>query len=168
MSLFGTSPDATPSNTKSSLFDDETPSRSGAKQGSGLFADSGDDGGDSPWAFISPKKQSRGNPVKTLLPATEVPDSYIDAYDALLESGEQTGGGLSLTTVKRLLGETGVSSGIQLEILRIVQGGQDEGAGFGRAEFNVLLALIGLAQEGEELTLDAVDERRRSKAYTLT
>ena len=33
-----------------------------------------------------------------------------------------------------------------------------------RNEFNVLLALIGLAQEGEITSLDSVDERRRSKS----
>ncbi|CRK38361.1 hypothetical protein BN1708_020495, partial [Verticillium longisporum] len=31
----------------------------------------------------------------------------------------------------------------------------------GRNEFNVFLALIGLAQEGEAISLDGVDERRR-------
>ena len=33
----------------------------------------------------------------------------------------------------------------------------------GRTEFNVLLALIGLAQEHEDITLDGVDERRKSQ-----
>ncbi len=32
----------------------------------------------------------------------------------------------------------------------------------GRGEFSVLLALIGLAQEGDAISLDSVDERRRS------
>lgn len=162
MSLFGTSPDAPAIQSKSSLFDDEPPARTGAKQGSGLFADSANDDGDSPWGFIAPKKQGRGNPVKTLLPANDVPESYIDAFDALLDSGERFGSGLGLGAIKKLLGGTGLSPEEQSSILRIVApSGQDEGSGFGRAECNVLLALIGLAQEGEEATLDGVDERRR-------
>ena len=52
----------------------------------------------------------------------------------------------------------------QAKILNLVlPGGQETSSdGLGRNEFNVLLALIGLAQEGEDITFDAVDERRNS------
>ena len=101
--------------------------------------------------------------MKTLLPATDVPESYVDAYDALLDSGDRVAGGVDLAGVKRLLQNSGISSEEQQKILTlIVPAGQDSTAGFGRGEFNVLVALVGLAQEGEDVTLDGVDERRKS------
>jgi sorting nexin-8 len=42
-------------------------------------------------------------------------------------------------------------------------GDSDSSNGLGRGEFSVLLALVGLAQEGEDLTFDAVDDRRKSE-----
>jgi len=158
MSLFGTSPDETPRRSvKSSLFDDEAPpARPG---GSGLFANENQE--DSPWA-PTPRKQARANPVKTLLADADVPESYIDAYDALLESGESAANGVALSGVRRVLAGSSTSPATQQQILKLVQPQGDDAAGLGRAEFNVVLALIGLAQEGEELSLDSVDEHRRS------
>jgi len=160
MSLFGD--DDLPSRPKqSALFDDDPKPTSMA--GSSLFADDFNDGANSPWAF-TPKKAARGTLVKTLLPATDVPESYIDAYDALLALGDRMGAGISLAGAKKLLGESGLHADTQAKILDIVvHPGRDSTAGFGRSEFNVLLALIGLAQEGEDVTLDSVDDRKRSE-----
>ncbi|KAK4964619.1 hypothetical protein LTR28_003673, partial [Elasticomyces elasticus] len=159
MSLFGTSPDTLPARPKSSLFDDDAAPAS--KTNSSLFADESDTGAASPWDLPTPKKSARGNLVKTLLKPDEVPESYVDTYDGLLHSGEgRAGGSVSVAGVKRLLGGCGISGGDQATISQIV--GADASDGVGRGEFNVLLALIGLAQEGEELSLDSVDERRRS------
>ncbi|KAK4984575.1 Sorting nexin mvp1, partial [Elasticomyces elasticus] len=159
MSLFGTSPDALPARPKSSLFDDDAAPAS--KTNSSLFADESDTGAASPWDLPTLKKSARGNVVKTLLKPDEVPESYVDAYDGLLHSGEgQAGGSVSVAGVKRLLSGSGISGGDQATISQIV--GADASGGIGRGEFNVLLALIGLAQEGEELSLDSVDERRRN------
>lgn len=162
MSLFGTSPENSPSrNVKSSLFDDEAPARQG---GSGLFADDPpDNANDSPWGFPTPRRQARGNPVKTLLSGANVPESYIDAYDALLENGESAGNGVSLAGIRRLLAASAISTAQQQEIMKIVLPQGDVVDGLGRSEFNVVLALIGLAQEGEEVSLDGVDERKRSR-----
>ena len=161
MSLFGD--DDLPSRPKQSALFDDDPKPTG-RAGSSLFADDFNDGADSPWAFPTPKKAARGTLVKTLLPATDVPESYIDAYDALLASGDRMGAGISLTGVKKLLGESGLHADTQAKILDIVvHPGQDSTAGFSRSEFNVLLALIGLAQEGEDVTLDSVDDRKRSE-----
>lgn len=160
MSLFGTSPPPAARPTKSSLFDDDESASKAT--GSGLFADDNDNGGESPWDFPQPKKSARRNVVKTLLPASDVPDSYVDAYDSLLSSSG--GAGVSLEQVKQLLAESRVGAAEQGKILEIVGG---SGESLTRGEVNVLLALIGLAQEGEELSLDAVDERRRSKSALL-
>ena len=166
MSLFGSSPDdsslsAQPAraNQKSSLFDDEqTP---GAKSGSSLFDDEGTNGA-SPWDMPTPKKSGRNDLVKRLLPASDVPESYIDAFDALRETSYKAEGGqIGTAGARKLLEGCGLDASGQDKILKLVTGGQD--TGLGRSEFNVLLALIGLSQESEEASLDSVDERRRSE-----
>jgi sorting nexin-8 len=165
MSLFGTSPEeASEANSarlsKSSLFDES----SGPKpSGSALFADD-NSGGDSPWDMPTPKKVARHELVRTILPASDVPDSYIDAYDLVLDSGDKAGAGVGLTGVREILSSSGLNAGYQAKILNLVlPGGQETTNGLGRNEFNVLLALVGLAQEGEDLTFDTIDERRKSK-----
>lgn len=165
MSLFGTSPED-PSvgdhaqRSKSSLFADEP-----ATGGSSLFAD--DDGGDSssPWNIQNntAKRTARRDLVRTLLPATDVPDSYIDAYDLILNSGDRVGSGIGLSSVREILSSSGLTATDQSKILNLVASGDHESfSGLGRGEFNVLLALVGLAQEGEDLSFDAVDDRRKS------
>lgn len=159
MALFGTSPsESTPLNSKS-LFGDE---QSNTASASSLFDD---DGAESPWSMPTPKRAARQNLVKSLLPATEVPESYTDAYDAVLNANERTGSGIGLTGIRKVLENSNLSEHEQTTILHlVVTGGQQDNAnGVGRSEFNVLLALIGLGQEGEDITLDGVDERRRSK-----
>ncbi|KAL4976861.1 hypothetical protein BDW66DRAFT_159301 [Aspergillus desertorum] len=165
MSLFGTSPDDSPTadsvqKSKSSLFADEPESGTGSANfgGSSLFAD--DDDLDSPWNTA--KRTSKQQLVKTLLPDADVPESYIDAYDLVLSAGERAGTGVGLTTVRELLSGSGLSATAQAKILSLVLSGDtDRSNGLGRGEFNVLLALIGLAQEGEDLTFDTVDDRRK-------
>lgn len=166
MSLFGSSPDesslAAPparSEQKASLFDDEqTP---GAKSNAGLFDDEGTSG-DSPWSMPTPKKGGRGDLVKTLLPPSDVPESYIDAFDVVgISKHKAEGGKIDTGGARNILESSSLDAGEQDRILKLITGGQ-EAAGIGRNEFNVLLALIGLSQEGDEATLDSVDERRRS------
>ncbi|KAF1924154.1 sorting nexin mvp1 [Didymella exigua CBS 183.55] len=158
MSLFGD--DDVPSRSQSTgLFDDDQ--KPAGKSGSGLF-DDGFDSNDSPWAFPTPKKGGRGSLVKLLLPASDVPDSYIDAFDALLDAGDCTGKGISVDGAKKLLAGSGIPGDAQSKILEIVAQPDQDVAGLGRNEFNVLFALIGLAQEGDDVTLDSVDERKRN------
>lgn len=163
MSLFGTSPEEDTARVKGSgLFGDEP--NPAARTSAGLFDGEDDQTADSPWAIPTPRKGGRNNVVKNLLPASDVPDTYVDAFDALLESGEQVNGGLSLATVKAFLARCGISTDDQSRVLgTIASGGHDTGLGLGRNEFNVLLALVGLAQEGEDISLDGVDERRKGE-----
>lgn len=161
MSLFGSSPTETAPLNSKSLFGDQ-PERPDTT--SSLFAD---DGGESPWSMPTPKKAARQNLVKHLLPATDVPESYVDAYDAVLNANEKTGVGIGLGGVKSVLQSSNLSEQEQSKILNfVIPGGQESANGVGRSEFNVLLALVGLAQEGEDITLDGVDERRRSEPTT--
>lgn len=160
MSLFGEDDVPTRAKQSSSLFDDDP--KPAGKSGNSLFADD-IDAGDSPWAFPTPKKAGRGALVKSLLPASDVPDAYIDAFDALLDAGNREGSGVTVQGVKKLLADSGVSSDNQSRILEVVLPSGQESASLGRNEFNVVFALIGLAQEGEDITLDSVDERKRSE-----
>jgi sorting nexin-8 len=165
MSLFGDDPDQpAPSISKSkglssSLFDDEPSAAS--KSTSSLFADEDTTSGGSPWGIPTPKKSGRGNLIKSLLPASAVPESYIDAFDTLLASDGE-GAGISETGVMKVLESSGITTGEQLSIQKVVSTG---GAVLGRNEFNVLVALIGLAQEGEDANLDGVDDRRKSACF---
>ena len=163
MSLFGSSPDdsglsASTSRPQqsSSLFDDGAPP---SKSSGGLFSDD-TAGGDSPWSMPTPKKASREQLVKTLLPASEVPESYVDAYDTISASEHGVDGGkISVAGMMKILEGSRVAD--QERIVRLVNA--EGGRAIGRNEFNVLLALVGLAQEGEEASLDSVDERRKSE-----
>ncbi|KAF4551325.1 Sorting nexin mvp1-like protein [Elsinoe fawcettii] len=154
MSLFGSSPPSQPKPTSSSLFDDSTLQTK--PSASGLFSD---DPSSSPWDMPTPKKNARRNLVKSLLPSTSVPEPYITAYDDLLAQDPGTSGSITIPAAQSLLKSSSISSADQSKVLEIVAGGGAER--IGREEFNVLLALVGLAQEGEELSLDAVDERRK-------
>ncbi|KAF1355911.1 sorting nexin-like protein mvp1 [Lizonia empirigonia] len=109
-----------------------------------------------------PKKGGRGSLLKSLLPAADVPDSYVDAFDALLDAGDRAGSGVSVGGAKKLLASSGLPSDTQARMLDMVAQPDQDVAGLGRNEFNVLLALIGLAQEGDDVTLDSVDERKRN------
>lgn len=98
-----------------------------------------------------------------LLPASEVPETYINAYDTVLNAGERSSEGVSVATAKKMLESTELSEQEQSTILNmVVPGGEELPNGLGRGEFNVLFALIGLAHEGEDLTFDTIDERRKS------
>lgn len=154
MSLFGDDETLTPSrNQKSNLFEEPASTKS---RGSSLFADDAA----AAWSMPTPKKAARANLVKNLLNNVEVPDSYIDTYDALLASDGAGGGSIGIAGARRLIDSTSLDSGAKEKILGIVN--PESKPEVGRGEFNVLLALIGLAQEGDEVTLDGVDERRKS------
>lgn len=156
MSLFGDpSPtESTPAPaTSKSLFGNEP----AAASSTSLFDD---DANGSPWSMPTPKKQARQNLLKSLLPATDVPESYIDAFDTVVEDEGQSA--VSYEIVESILRSASLSVSDRTRILGFVApSGQDGFNSLGRSEFNVLLALVGLAQEGEELSLDSVDDRRR-------
>lgn len=168
MSLFGTSPEE-PSGkyptqrSKSSLFADESGGGS-----SSLFADDdGDDSSSLPWnpQNNTAKRTARRDLIQNLLPATDVPESYVDAYDLILNSGDRVGSGVGLTSVREILSSSDLTASDQDKVFNLVVSSDHESSGrLGRPEFNVLLALVGLAQEREDLSFDAVDDRRKSES----
>lgn len=126
-----------------------------------LFQDDG-----SPWDMPTPRKQhSRADLLRTLLPASDVPESYIETFDAVIRE-DGAGGKVSSNGVTRVLASAKLDADAQARIMSIVAPGGGDVA-LGRNEFNVLLGLVGLAQEGETASLDGVDERRRSKFYPV-
>jgi sorting nexin-8 len=168
LSLFGSSPsDGSPElpnnfdNSRSSLFEDEPPMTKSTT--SALFADD-EAGSDSPWDMPTPRKQqTRADLIRTLLPASEVPDSYIEAFDKVVAE-DGSGGRIIAGGVARTLAAAKLGADAQARIMSIVApGGSREEVSLDRNQFNVLLALIGLAQEGEGVSLDGVDERRRGE-----
>ncbi|KAF4459553.1 sorting nexin mvp-1 [Fusarium albosuccineum] len=168
MSLFGTSPTEDSSGMGSSsgparrggasgLFDDDPPSRPSSNS---LFADDDGSGHASPWDMPTPRKQqSRADLIRSLLPASDVPDTYIETFDTVVRedgsNGRLTSGGIA-----KLFATARLGADAQARIMSLVAPGGGDVA-LERSEFNVLLALVGLAQEGEVISLDGVDERRR-------
>ncbi|KAI1134882.1 hypothetical protein F5Y05DRAFT_406271 [Hypoxylon sp. FL0543] len=167
MSLFGASPpndssssaDPSMARSRNSLFDDDGPMTRSTSDT--LFNDD-DFGGSraaSPWDLPTPRKQqSRADLLRRLLDGVEVPDSYVEAFDrAVQEDG--SGGKVTSPGVTKTLAAAKLGADDQAQIMRILapSGNLDP---IGRSEFNVLMALIGLAQEGEVVSLDGVDERR--------
>ena len=166
MSLFGEESSPTHQTEQKSLFDDRP--ATAAKSHSSLFDDDGDDK-DSPWSVPTPKKMGRNDMLKTLLPASAVPESYIDAYDVLLKSEYRTTSNtINIKGAKKLLESGGIDDSEQDRMLNAVTGSYTATTQLGRDEANVLLALIGLFQEKEEPSLDGVDERRGSEYYTVS
>ncbi|KAE9370497.1 hypothetical protein N431DRAFT_411906 [Stipitochalara longipes BDJ] len=162
MSLFGDEdsvPSAPASKSRLSLFDDEPSPAPGSK--SSLFADDDNAPGSSPWGLPTPKKAARGDLIKNLLPASDVPDSYIDTFDDIIKGGDGIGGKITAAGGTRVLSAAKLGADEQSRIMSIISSG-GQLSDLSRNEFNVFLALIGLAQEHEDITLDSVDERRRN------
>ncbi|OAA40969.1 Sorting nexin mvp-1 [Metarhizium rileyi] len=175
MSLFGSSP--TEEHNEPSTPRRQTPRSRGGGGSSGLFDDSpsyksssnslfddvnatGDDA--SPWRMPTPRKQqTRADMVRNLLPVSDVPDSYIETFDVIVRehgsSGRATAAGIANLFANARLGPEA-----QTRIMSLVAPGDGSDVSLGRNEFNVLLALVGLAQEGDIITLDSVDERRQN------
>ncbi|KAK0647167.1 hypothetical protein B0T16DRAFT_173035 [Cercophora newfieldiana] len=168
MSLFGSSPpdESAPirsnnnfADSRSSLFEDEPPMTKSTT--SALFADD-DSANDSPWDLPTPRKQqTRADLIRSLLPGSEVPESYIAAFDAVVAE-DGSGGRVTAGGVARTLAAAKLGADDQARIMGILAPGGAGDVALNRNEFNVLLALVSLAQEGDSVTLDSIDERRRN------
>ncbi|PTD11123.1 Sorting nexin mvp1 [Fusarium culmorum] len=164
MSLFGSSPTedspalSPPGPARrggSGLFDEE----SASKPSNSLFADD-DDSQDSPWDMPTPRKQqSRADLIRSLLAGSDVPDSYIEIFDTVVRE-DGSGGQVTSGGIAKLFATARLGADAQARIMSLVAPGGGD-IKLGRNEFNVLLALVGLAQEGEIISLDGVDERRK-------
>lgn len=157
-------PDESSPLPKSALFEDEP--TSAKKSTSNLFDGGNDDSNPLPWSLPTPKKGSREELLKSLLPSSDVPETYVEVFDGLLSSGYHARNGTTLSGIRQLMADAKLIASDQKKIEDVVfPGGQERDGGIARGEFNVAMALIGLAQEGEDLSLDVVDERRRSMKF---
>jgi sorting nexin-8 len=120
--------------------------------------------GTSPWGLPTPKKAPKADLIKNLLPSSDVPISYVDIFDSVLGAGDGVGGKISASGVTKVLSAARLGADDQSRIVNLLSSG-GQLSDLSRNEFNVLLALIGLAQEHEDITLDSVDERRRSQCF---
>lgn len=108
--------------------------------------------------------------VKTLVNEgnSNLPPAYAQVYERVIIEypAGGFGSGISVAGVKRVLDEAGLGEdeGAGRRIKESVVGISGIGveASIGKAEFNVLMAMIGLAQEGKEVSIDEVDDRRKS------
>lgn len=175
MSLFGTSPTddepvvaastTTPKRPRAGgLFDDEPSQRTNSSNS--LFADDDDAEHDSssPWGMPTPRKQqSRADLIRGLLAGAHVPDSYIETFDIFAREDGIAGGRLGAGAVAKVFAAARLGADTQARVMALMAPDGANDLALGRDEFNVLLALVGLAQEGEVVSLDGVDERRRGE-----
>lgn len=155
--------------SRQSLFDEEEAAGGTPSNSNSLFQDDSAGGG-SPWDMPTPRKQkSRGDLLRSLLPASDAPDSYIETFDSVVrDDGSSASGKVSPAGLMRVLAAAKLDADAQAKIMNIIApGGGGEDVTLGRNEFNVFLGLIGLAQEGETVSLDGIDERRRSKSLVV-
>jgi sorting nexin-8 len=117
-----------------------------------LFGDS--EGTSSPWNFPEPKGPH--DRIATLLADAPVPASYGRAF----KESEPIAGFSSTSALRRVMDRTGLSNAQQDEVLStLLQGSSDQR--LSEQVWNVGMALIGLAQNGEDdLSLDSVDYNR--------
>ncbi|ORY63486.1 uncharacterized protein BCR38DRAFT_344673 [Pseudomassariella vexata] len=169
MSLFGESPprDSPPrgnsamARPRNSLFDEDGAM---ARSTSDTLFDDNDaagSGSHSPWDIPTPRRQqTRADLIRSLLAGVDVPESYVEAFDnAVREDG--SAGKVSSAGITKTLASAKLDADEQSLIMNIIAPGGQE-FDLNREAYNVLLALIGLAQEGEAVSLDGVDERRRN------
>lgn len=185
MSLFGTSPTeerapSTPTKSRTGrgagggLFDDDDAhahAHASPSRGGGLFADdhpstNEGNGADSPWDMPTPRKQqSRAELIRKLLPTADVPETYVETFDAVVRADGDESGRITTAGIAHVFATARVDADAQARIMSLLApDGHTSDMKLGRGEFNVLLALVGLAQEGDVISLDAVDERRTSKS----
>lgn len=99
--------------------------------------------------------------TRTLLTAetAQIPSAYTQIYDKLVgEFG--SGYGVGTAAIAKVLDEAEVYDASRDRIWNTVVGKKDSLA---REEVWVALAMAGLVAEGEEVSIDAVDDRRRSE-----
>ncbi|RVD86565.1 uncharacterized protein DFL_004834 [Arthrobotrys flagrans] len=169
MALFGSSPtDASPVRNRSSLFDDDDVGRASGSNNnatdgprSSLFDDGL--GGGSPWGMPTPRSKRSGSNsemIRNVMRGATIPEEYIDLFDEILS----VTGAVTVGALERLLGESQVKTSDWDRILDLIAGrNRDDGTVINREAFNVFLALVALAEDGDEyLGFDAVDDRKRN------
>lgn len=162
MSLFGSSPEHTPaaspratSARTGALFSDDPPAPPHS-----LFDDAPTDS--DPWAFPTPRKASKPTLANLLTERNaNIPEQYHIAFARLREEYPAGDGeSVAVEGIEAIVREVG--GGDAMEKVFSVAGRRKES--WSREEVWSILALCGLALEGEELGLDNIDDRRRGES----
>ncbi|PHH81408.1 hypothetical protein CDD82_840 [Ophiocordyceps australis] len=132
----------------------------------GLFDDDASDSrhdDSSPWDMPTPRRlQSRAHVIGNILSASDVPTHYAEVFETVVRHDGHDGR-VTASAISKLFATSRLAPESQVRIMSLLGQSDDAShASLGPAEFNVLLALIGLAQEGEVISLDGVDERRKN------
>ncbi|ANB14969.1 Mvp1p [Sugiyamaella lignohabitans] len=118
---------------------------------------SGPGGGndDDLWSLPQPKGSSKDR-ISSLLAGVSVPQSYDELYNRVRSSDGRVG----IAGLEDVIGESAISVGTGELIVNLVTKGKSNQS-LDRDSWNVAMALVGLAQAGEDdLGLDAVDFSR--------
>lgn len=143
------------------MFDDDKRPGSSNPQPS-LFDD---EHHDSVWSFPAPRAirpRSGSAVIKTLLTVdnAKIPEEYYDYYQGLLEIYSVGNGKVGVEAIDRVFNEAGVAADAKDAIWKLVGDRRDS---WTREEVWAVIAMVGLVIEGDDLGLDAVDDRRRGE-----
>ena len=114
---------------------------------SGLFGDDAD-----PWLPSPRKKVEVGN----MLDGADIPDLYIDLFESAARANR-----LPITALNRMMAQARLSQDQQDSITSLLN--LQHNSNLSRGLANVAFLLIALAQQGEELSMDAIDDRKRGR-----
>lgn len=114
------------------------------------------------------RRGADGDIVKNLLTPSNanLPEEYVDYFDSLLAQYGTLDDMISAEGVRKILEEGEISESAIGRIWGVIMKGAKES--INRDEVNVLLAMVGLAQEGDEISIDGVDDRRRSELNSIS
>lgn len=168
MSLFGSSPeDNTPSGStqasaargRSALFDEDI-----VPPSSSLFEN--DAHSDDPWSFSAPRTSRRVGLDQLLTESNaKIPEYYFSVFEVLLQQyPSRSRDAVSPDAIEKVLTEAELGNNSRDIVWNIL--GEKKDA-WNRSEIWALLCMVGLISEGEEVSMDSIDDRRRSEYLAL-
>lgn len=106
-------------------------------------------------AVPAPKRKVNLNEV---LQGTNIPDQYVDLFESWSVNGL-----VSLSSFKELMMGAGLAEQVMETIVSIVLPPDSPSSSLSRESFNVSLLLMAMAQKEEDLSIQAVDDRKDRK-----
>ncbi|KAI0999791.1 Sorting nexin [Podosphaera aphanis] len=163
MSLFGKSPEesnsAVGSKPRNSLFDDDriSPGPSSISKSSSVSEDNAASTS-SPWGITSLLKETgQTEDIEALLPETAIPEKYNQIFNSIPDRGRSYNGNINKAGVYMIFSHAKLDKEDEESIQDLIFQGASPSE-LSRDKFNVLLALIGLAQNYSEISLEEVRE----------
>ena len=156
MSLFGSSPDESfgTSKLRNSLFDEGASHTLVSKSS---IITNGDSSVSSQRRSISPDQVSSSKFVKRLIPSSAIPSRYVDIFDSISQEDDGFNGEINAAGIAKTFACSMLDKEVEQLILKVLYAG-NQTTSLDRNEYNVLLALIGFAQERREISLNNVNQ----------